>query len=135
MDIHESLNEILHSRDGFGKMFYEHLLEANPELQDIFARVNMNRQAVVLATALMIVERHYTQATPAIEFYLRYLGTKHKSLGVGTDDYPKFFAALFHTLQRFHGEKWNADLQRQWQEAIERAKSAMFDGYVEHFQV
>ena len=135
MDIQESVKEILHSKDEFGRMFYEDLLQSNPDLQHYFARVNMNRQAIMLTTALMIVERFYNEATPAVELYLRYLGTKHHGLGVGTGDFPKFFDALFATLKRFHGEKWHADLERQWQEALLRASSAMFDGYVEHVRV
>ncbi len=135
MEIQESLNEILHSKDEFGRMFYEHFLETYPELQHHFARVNMKRQAVMLTTALMIIERYYSEATPAIELYLRFLGTKHHGLGVSTGDFPKFFDSLFQTLKRFHGEKWHADLERQWRAAIEQATSLMFEGYVEHVQV
>lgn len=135
MEIRQSLNEILDSKDEFGRMVYERFLETYPELQHHFARVNMKRQAILLTTALMIIERHYSQPTPAIELYLRFLGTKHHDLGVGTDDFPKFFEAIFHTLKRFHGEKWSADLERQWRDAIEQATSAMFEGYHEHVQV
>ncbi len=135
MDIQASLNEILKSKDEFGRLFYEHFLETYPEVQHHFARINMQRQAVMLTTALMVVERFYSNSTPAIELYLRFLGTKHHGLGVGTDEYPKFFDALFETLKRFHGEKWTPELERQWGEAMDRATSAMFEGYVEHVQV
>ena len=135
MEIHESLNEILHSKDEFGRMFYERFLETYPELKHHFAHVDLKRQAIVLTTALMIVERYYCHPTPAIELYMRYLGTKHNGLGVGAADYPKFFGAMFETLKSFHGDKWNPDLERQWQEAFERTTSAMFEGYLERIQI
>lgn len=135
MQIQESLNEVLHSKDEFGRLFYDYFLGTHPEFEHFFAQVNMRRQAIMLTTALMILERYYSQPTPAIELYLRYLGTKHHNLGIGTGDFPKFLDALFQTLKRFHGENWDSELERQWRAAIERATSAMFEGYIEHVQV
>jgi hemoglobin-like flavoprotein len=135
MDIHESLNDILHSKDEFGRKFYEQFLETYPELRPHFARVDMKRQAIILTTALMVIERYYVQPTPAIELYMRYLGTKHHGMNIGTAEYPKFFAAMFQTLKSFHGDKWNPELRQQWQEAFDQATSAMFEGYLEHVQV
>lgn len=135
MEIHESLNEILHSKDEFGRLFYERFLETYPELRHHFARVDMKRQAIILTTALMVIERYYVQPTPAIELYMRYLGTKHHEMDVGTAEYPKFFDAMFQTLKSFHGDKWNPEVERQWREAFERTTSVMFEGYLERVQV
>lgn len=135
MEIHESLNEILQSKDEFGRMFYEQFLESYPELRHHFLNVDLKRQAIILTTALMVIERYYVQPTPAIELYMRYLGTKHNEMQVGTGEYPKFFDAMFQTLRKFHGDKWNAKLERQWRGAFDRTTSAMFEGYLERVQV
>jgi hemoglobin-like flavoprotein len=66
---------------------------------------------------------------------MRYLGTKHHGMNVGTAEFPKFFNAMFQTMKSFHGDKWNPELERQWREAFERTTSAMFAGYLEHVQV
>lgn len=135
MEIHESLTEILRSKDEFGRMVYDSFLKTYPEIQHHFERADMKRQAILLTTALMIIERYYSQPTPAVELYLRYLGTRHRNLGVETGDFPKFCECLFQTLSRFHGEKWGPGLERQWREAIERANAVMLEGYAEHVYV
>jgi hemoglobin-like flavoprotein len=135
MGIHDSLNHILHSKDEFGRLFYQQFLESYPDVNHHFARVDMKRQAIILTTALMVIERFYSHPTPAIELYMRYLGTKHRELGVGTADFPKFFESMFQTLKSFHGDQWNPDVERQWREAFERTTSAMFEGYLDRVQV
>jgi hemoglobin-like flavoprotein len=135
MAIQESLSEILQSKDKFGRLFYERFLESSPELQHFFARVEMRRQAIILTTALMVIERFYSQPTPAIELYMRYLGTKHHELGVDAADFTRFFDSMLQTLKSFHGDRWNADVEQQWREAFERTTAAMLEGYLERVQV
>ena len=117
------------------KGLYAQFLESYPELRHHFLHVDMKRQAIILTTALMVIERYYVQPTPAIELYMRYLGTKHHGMNVGTAEFPKFFDAMFQTMKSFHGDKWNPELERQWRGAFDRTTSAMFEGYLEHVQV
>ena len=135
MDIQKSISEILHSKDKFGQLFYERFLDSYPELQHCFTKVDMKRQAIILTTAMMVVERFYSQPTPAIELYMRYLGTKHHEFGVAREDFPKFHTAMFQTLRSFHGDQWNPDVERQWREAFDQTTQAMFEGYRERVQV
>jgi hemoglobin-like flavoprotein len=135
MDIHESLSLILAAKDELGKLFYDAFLTRHPELKVHFENVDMKRQSVQLTTALMIIERFHADPTPAVELYLQYLGTKHHSLGIAKEDYPKWVSTMCDTLKRFHGERWNELVAKQWREAFDRAISMMFQGYDTHVTV
>jgi hemoglobin-like flavoprotein len=135
MDIQASLNEILQAKDEFSRLFYQRFRESNPKLGQLFAALDVKRQTILLTTALMVIERFYSQPTPAIELYMRYLGTKHNELGIGTEEFPKFFACLLQTLKTFHGERWQDAVEQQWREAFDRTTSTMFEGYLERVRV
>jgi hemoglobin-like flavoprotein len=104
-------------------------------VQKHFHNVDMQRQGVLLTTALMVIERSYIHPTPAIELYLKYLGTKHKDLGIETDLYSRWIQAMLETLAKFHGHDWSQELHTQWREAFERATDLMLLGYNEHITV
>jgi len=74
MDIHDSLQLILQAKDQLAGLFYERFLADYPEVRPFFEKVDFARQRVLLTTTLMIIERNYTEPTPAIEQYLQYLG-------------------------------------------------------------
>lgn len=135
LQINESLNQILNAKDAIGEMFYKHFLDNYPDVQKHFEGVNMRRQGVLLATALMVIERYYAHPTPAVAMYLRYLGTKHKDWSIGRDLYPVWVNAMIETMVKFHGDDWSPELERQWREAFSRAIDLMLEGYLEHFTV
>jgi hemoglobin-like flavoprotein len=95
----------------------------------------MSYQAALLTMALLVIERHHTASYPATETYLRYLGTKHQTRGVPKQLFPHFRDALLATLERFHGDYWDAGLAGQWKQAIDGATKTMLKGYNEHFTV
>jgi hemoglobin-like flavoprotein len=135
MNIQESLQEILEAKDRLAKMFYEHFLEEHPELRPFFAKVDLERQQILLTTGLMVIARQYTHPTPAVEQYLQYLGTKHHQLQIPRAAYAKWTDAMLVTMQRFHGPKWSEDLELQWRAAVEQACDLMFQGYEERITV
>ena len=135
MDIQESLNLILASKDELGKLFYSKFLTTHPELQILFEKVDMKRQGVLLTTALMVIERYLAKPTPAIKLYLQYLGTKHHDLGIAREYYPKWVATMCDTLEQFHGDQWNKPLESQWREAFDCTIHVMFQGYETHVTV
>ena len=81
----------------------------------------------------MMVEAYYSHDYPAAEHYLKVLGTRHKNYGARKEDYPKFRECLLETLAVIHAEDWDAELARQWGEAIDKATSTMLLGYEEDF--
>ena len=135
MDIHESLQCILQAKDQLAIMFYDRLLDEYPEVRPYFDKVDFGRQRILLTTALMIVERYYTNPTPAIEQYLQYLGTRHNELGIPRATYASWIITMIETMRRFHGEQWSGELEQQWQSAIDQARQLMFQGYDVHITV
>ena len=129
MDISESLDRILHARDALGKLFYDHFLSTYPEVRHYFDNVDFNRQRVSLVTALMVVERHHANPTPAVEQYLKYLGAKHNEMGIPKKEYPKWVEAMIESMAQFHSDQWTTSLEKQWREAIAQAIEPMLEGY------
>ena len=135
MDIGESLDRILKQTAILASQLYSLFLERYPEVRPHFAGVNLQRQALMLTSALMMVERHHAGSYPAAKMFLKYLGTKHHDRGVLPELYPKFRDALLETLQRFHGEEWDSHLATQWGAAFDRTVETMHEGYREHLHV
>jgi hemoglobin-like flavoprotein len=135
MDIHDSLQRILQAKDHLAIMFYDHFLDKFPEVRPYFENVDFGRQRILLTTALMIIERYYSNPTPAIEQYLQYLGTRHHEMKIPREMYAKWIIAMIDTMQRFHGTQWSPELEQQWREAIDRARVSMFQGYDVHITV
>lgn len=135
MNITESLDSILGSRDLLGDIFYPEFFEAYPHLRSYFADVNMKRQSVLLTNALTVIRQFYVSSYPAVEQYLRYLGSKHHDLKVPPDSYDLWKQTMLVTLERFHGADWSAELAGEWQRAIEQAAAVMVAGYEHRFEL
>jgi hemoglobin-like flavoprotein len=135
MDIQESLHRILEQKQSLADLFYARLLGRYPEVRGHFHGVNLRHQGVLLTTALLVIERYYTHSYPAIEMYLKYLGTRHQDRGIPAEMYPRFCGALLEALEHFHGPAWGPELAQQWQVAMDRTTRAMLEGYQTHFTV
>lgn len=135
MDIEKSLNRILSAKDSLGELFYTKFLARHPEAQQFFDGVDMKRQSVLLTTALMMVERHSSNPTPAVEKYLEYMGTKHDDMKIPQALFADWADAMIETMSSFHGEQWNDKLEQQWRAAIAKATETMFVGYQRHVTI
>lgn len=129
MDIHESVDRILASDVTLGDAFYDTFLNRYPQVQKFFEGVNMQRQAVSLTMALLIVEQYQDSSFQATARYLQELGAKHREWGIPINLYPYFRDALLGTLQQFHGDDWDDELAGQWSAAIDGATEEMLKGY------
>lgn len=135
MDIRQSVNEVMNSKELLGASFYEVFFERHPEVQQYFEGIDMRRQTLVLTMALMLVERYYITSFIATERFLQYLGTQHKARSIPRELYPDWIAAMLATLERFHGTHWSEDLARQWREALEKAVEKMLEGYEQPYRI
>jgi hemoglobin-like flavoprotein len=135
MHIGDSVERILADKDILGEKFYEIFFTRHPDVKKFFEGVKIPRQAVLLTTALALIERNYEKPSPAITEYLHYLGTKHHGWQISRELYVPWTDAMLETLSKFHGSDWNAELQRQWREAIGKAVELMLEGYEAHYHV
>ncbi len=135
MNIAESLDRVLNSKQIIGESFYQLFFERHPEVKPFFEGVNLQRQAVLVTMALIVIEQYYSNPYLATEKYVQYLGTKHHDRKIPKHLYAKWAETMLETLARFHGDDWSESLAKQWGEAILRVQEAMFQGYEEHFTV
>ena len=130
MQITESLDQILSERKLITERFYnEKLFKAYPEFIPYFNGTNMGVQPMMLMMALQGVVCTLGGSYPAIEQYLRYLGTRHRKFGIPQELYPKFTEMLLATVEEYHGKDWDEELARQWRTALEGATAIMLEGY------
>ena len=135
MNIQESLQQILSSKQAFGQQFYKKFFERCPEVMPFFADVNLDRQAVLLTMALLVIEKQHTSPFAAAEEYLRYLGTKHQQWNIPKPLYTAWTAVMLETLEHFLGDEWNESLAKEWEAAIARVIELMFQGYDQRYTV
>jgi hemoglobin-like flavoprotein len=135
MDIKESLDRILAQQEKVTDTFYTTFLDHCPDARSYFQETNMDRQSMNLSMALLVIECYSRSASPAARQYLHYQGTRHHDRGVPLEFYPHFQDALLRTFRRFHAMEWDADLEAQWRDALEKATLAMSVGYQQHFSV
>jgi hemoglobin-like flavoprotein len=134
--ITESLDKILSNRELLTQRFYtENLFKTHPEFASYFDGANMKVQSLMLMMALQGVVCVISGSYPAVEQYLRYLGTKHHRRGIPQELYPKFCDVLLATVEEFHGEAWNEELACQWRAALEGATAMMREGYRHDYHV
>jgi len=129
MNLSESLHRILQQDQTMADLFYLVFLDRYPEVRKHFRKVDLKRQAVLLTTILMVLERHQAHTYPVTTDFLRQLGTKHYLWGIAPDLFPKFRSALLLTLERFHANDWTPGLALQWSECLDRAIEVMLSGY------
>jgi hemoglobin-like flavoprotein len=129
VDIAQSIQLILSRDEIVTDLFYDIFLDRHPEVREFFIGVNLHHQAAVLRMTLLVIERHYQQATPAMRDYLKVLGHRHAERKIPVKHYPSFRDCLLETLFRFHGADWTDTLEREWRVAIEAATAAMLQGY------
>ncbi len=135
MQIGDSVESILADKDILGTQFYEVFFTRYPDVKKYFDGVKIERQAVLLTTALALIEHNYDKPSPAITEYLRYLGTRHHEWQIPRELYASWTDAMLATLSKFHGSDWSDELQRQWREAIGRAAELMLEGYEARYHV
>jgi hemoglobin-like flavoprotein len=135
MNIAESLDQVLNSKQIIGETFYETFFANCPEVKPFFEGVNLQRQAVLVTMALIVIEQYYSNPYLATEKYVHYLGTKHHDRKIPKELYGKWCESMLETLAKFHGDDWSEALAKEWEQAILRVRDAMFQGYEEHFTV
>ena len=129
MNVHDSMERIMQSQDGFGEAFYEVFFRRCPEAQPYFKDSDMKRQALVLTMAVSLIEQYDSRGYPATGKYLQHLGAQHHGRSIPRELYPVWRDAMLETLGRFIGDDWTEELSAQWSEAIDRCSRVMFQGY------
>jgi hemoglobin-like flavoprotein len=129
MAIEESVQRLLAEKETVVRLFYERFLAEDPRVRQYFVDTDLEQQAIVVTTALVMVESYFSHAYPAARLYLKVLGHRHHLRQIPADLYPKFCECLLKTLAEFHQDDWNVELSTEWRDALEIASRAMLEGY------
>ena len=101
--------------DDVALYFYSHLFVTHPELRDMFP-LTMDAQRDRLVGALGRIVSNVDQLGEVVP-YVEQLGRDHRRFQVVAEHYDAVGASLLWTLSHFLGEKWTADVARDWADA------------------
>jgi nitric oxide dioxygenase len=100
------------------KLFYADMLEAHPELSNIFNSVNQKngRQPSALTSVILTFAANIADTSEVIP-RLERVCNKHCSLGVTPDQYDVVGTFLLQAFAKVLGEKWTPELHKAWAKA------------------
>lgn len=101
----------------FLKRFYQRFFHTCPELEQMFAEVDMRSQRRMLFTALKAVV-HNLENPGVLEDYLTGLGDKHRGYGELNKYYEPFTRCLLQALAEVEGDFWTRETAAVWQKAM-----------------
>lgn len=129
MQLDESLQRVLADKELVIREFYQRFLSRQPDAARLFVGVDMEKQALMLTMALIVVEAHSRSSYPAVEHYLHVLGDRHREAGVSRELFGPFRDCLIDTIRSCQADDWDDSLTEAWKAALDRATQTMFQGY------
>jgi hemoglobin-like flavoprotein len=100
----------------YGRVFYQHLFELDPETERLFAATDMQAQGrkfwQMLAEIVSVLDD-----PDALVKQVAALGKRHVAYGVTDDQYEFVGAALLHTLEQGLGPAFSEEVRDAWAEA------------------
>ena len=123
----DSWTALAPKRDAIGAIFYRRLFEIDPDLQHLFAHVQMDDQMKKLVSMLDLVV-HWIDLPERLVPVLKQLGERHTKYGVREEHYSKVGTALLGTLEEGLGNGFTPDVRSAWTEAFVLISSLMRRG-------
>jgi hemoglobin-like flavoprotein len=105
-------------KEAFAHSFYQRLFLCYPQVQPLFAKVDMKRQeSSLVATLEMIIDgmERGDNLAPALQA----LGRRHVDYGAKAADYPLVGAVLLETLREYLGHGFTIEILKAWSQAYE----------------
>lgn len=123
--IEQSRDRILLDPHRFGKSFYAALFRERPEIEALFAQINMDRMHEVFLGAVDEAVRHIDNLPTDT---LRELGRRHESYGVQPEYYTHARRALVAAVAEFFGEDTRPALLNAWGDFFDDVTQHMKSG-------
>jgi hemoglobin-like flavoprotein len=125
--LRESLDRIFQQKEDFATTFYQSLLENYPQLQPLFANVDVRRQQTSLIATLTVLVKGIEQNEDLTPLF-RKLGSLHNTRRIRAEHYPPFGATLLDTMTHFDPE-WTSAHREAWTTAIDLCVRGMMQSY------
>jgi hemoglobin-like flavoprotein len=112
----------------FASCFYQNLFTDYPQVQPLFAYVQMEVQEKKLIMALVLIINNLRKLT-YLKNILRDLGERHIRYGIVQEHYPMVGAALMKTLESFLGQDWTPGVKQAWIHGYDMVANLMLDAH------
>jgi hemoglobin-like flavoprotein len=125
--LEESFDLVAPQGDELMRKFYDHLFEAAPSVQPLFADVDMERQRQALLNMLVVLReslRDLEDIVPDLED----LGARHVEYGAQAAHYPVVGEVLIGAMAEIAGDAWKPEYTAAWQEAYGVVQGVMLSG-------
>jgi len=125
--LEESFDLVAPQGDELMRTFYDHLFEAAPAVQPLFANVDMERQRQALLNMLVVLReslRDLDDIVPDLEE----LGARHVEYGAESAHYPVVGKVLIGAMAETAGPAWKPEYTAAWQEAYGVVQDVMLSG-------
>lgn len=107
--------------------FYTRLFEVAPEVEPLFARVDMERQKQSLLNTLIVLRESLEDLDDVIPD-LEALGARHAGWGVKAEYYPMVGQVLLESMANIGGPDWRPSYTDAWADAYGVVKDVMLRG-------
>lgn len=98
-----------------------------PEIQDMFARVDLEEQRELFMGTLQFIVMNY-ERRPLLERMLREMGRRHAGYGVRPEHYGVFGECFLRALKKACGEQWTFEAELLWRTVYEDVADVMAQG-------
>lgn len=112
--------------DLLAERFYERLFRRAPAVRTMFPE-NMTEQRKKLVETLAFVVQHLRSPDEVLP-RLRSLGTAHVKYGARPEHYPIVCEELVAAMGEMGGASWDAEIERDWKNALHLVSAAMIAG-------
>ncbi len=114
--------------DAFAADFYRRLFARHPEIEPLFARVEMATMRLMLMRMIGVTVRGLHNL-PQILPELRTLGMRHAGYGVRAEHFDFAEDALLHALALHLGEAFAPEVRQGWRDVFDLIRRAMLSSF------
>lgn len=117
-EFHRSFNDCLED-PAFIDHFYDGFIHAAPEIEAMFAGVDMDRQRRALRLSLYVAASYTLHPTAYITKYLHELGKHHQSIGARSAHYDLWLDCLITSVAAFD-DHFSETTEAAWRAVMKR---------------
>jgi len=107
--------------------FYSILFTRHPEIQQMFAKTNMEEQRKKFFSTLDELIRHLEEPDKTMADLL-VLGNHHLDYNVKNEQYPIVADALVEAMKQSAGDLWTPQIEKAWRDAYAKVADIMKKG-------
>jgi hemoglobin-like flavoprotein len=116
--LRESFREVEDEAKNLAKDFYQQMFKSYPESKHLFDRTEIPFQEIELDQAFGHILKIF-ENNEEIKDYLWSSGIRHTTYGIEGKHYPMFKECMMTCLSNLFKEKWNAQLDAEWEGLID----------------